>query len=105
MNKLLFPAALLSALSGQAIAASASPAPSAAVSYRDLDLSTAAGQSTLEARLAAAVRQVCPRRFDGGIGLTSAEQSCRRDAFASARGQAKQAVALAHRQPVSIATR
>jgi UrcA family protein len=96
MNKLLLPAALLSAIAcGQAVAAPAAPGRTVTVTYRDLDLSAGAGQATLKARLDAAVGKVCPQRFDGGAGQMFAQSTCRGDAEASIGPKAQQAIARA----------
>ena len=65
------------------------------VSYADLNLAAAAGQSALNGRVAGAVRDLCTEAtggYDSSILLRYNMQSCSREAWSSARPQIAQAV-------------
>lgn len=98
MKKLLLSSAILSAVISPA-AASAQPAPqppTVVVSYADLDLGVPSGRATLEHRLAAAIRKVCPQRFDGGqVDEVLARTRCVRTATAQGHAQASLVIARA----------
>jgi UrcA family protein len=68
---------------------------SAPVSYRDLDLTTAAGQNVLTQRVRAAARDLCRRLGEANMGRTLAQPSCEQDAMNSATGQERVAIAQA----------
>ncbi|TRW17025.1 UrcA family protein [Glacieibacterium frigidum] len=65
------------------------------VSHADLDLASAAGQSTLESRLNGAVRQVCGVSNEPSLKLRMAMAKCSSDARAAAKAQMQVAVARA----------
>jgi UrcA family protein len=74
------------------------------VSYRDLDLTTEAGRSTLRQRVNSTARDACRRLGEANMGGTAAQPSCERDAMNSATGQMQQAFAQAKpRQPAAMA--
>ncbi|HEY1930079.1 MAG TPA: UrcA family protein [Caulobacteraceae bacterium] len=82
---------LLTAAAAPAIAQPVSDAPQAVVTYADLNLSTPAGRTNLQQRLAHAVDQVCatrpdPRDLDGW----QAYEACRKQAWESIRPQLAQ---------------
>ena len=97
MKKFLFTATLLSAviLPAQAPAQDGSAMSSVRVSYRDLDLRTAAGRATLQGRLNGAVRKLCPRYYAVGIGEILERGRCLRQTSADARRQARIVIARA----------
>lgn len=80
---------------GPAAARDADQRPSKGVSFSDLDLSTAAGQRRLEARIDRAVRKICGAdRAITGSRITSREaMACYRQALASTRERVAEAVA------------
>lgn len=72
------------------------------VAYGDLDLTSDAGQSTLDNRIRAAVKRVC--KPDGG-SLTEfmAWNRCKRESLAEANGQMQVAIAKADGSHTGIA--
>ena len=92
-TSLVFVASLLaaaSALSGAAapaFAASPQQAQTRAVSYADLDLSSAAGRARLEQRLATAVRAVCGRAAPTDLNGLAQVALCRDETLADAQAQ------------------
>ena len=77
-----------------AILASAAPAVASAqngatraVSYAGLDLSSEAGQQTLERRIDTAVRRVCGRAFPIDLGAVEQMRRCRSETLASVAGR------------------
>jgi len=68
---------------------------SAAVSYRDLDLTTEEGRDALRQRVRAAAYDLCRRLGEAGAGDTPLAPSCERGAIDSAREQERLAVANA----------
>lgn len=73
--------------------------PTRRVSYRDLNLASAADQKTLNRRVAKAVTQVC-NEATGPYPVLSVELSCRSDSWSRARPQ----IALAVQRAKDIAT-
>jgi UrcA family protein len=100
MNKFLITAAATvsaALLSTTASAQSDSPAPSARISYSDLDLRTDAGRQALEARLASAVGRLCWRGIQSGAEAEFERRRCMRTAHVSAQSGARIAIARAYR--------
>ncbi len=91
--------------SGAALAADAEPdgAPSVAVNYADLDLTTERGAKALYARIAAAAQTVCPRADIADLIRYAKSRACQRHAIAQAVqrvGSPKLAAVLArHPEP------
>ncbi|MBS0376942.1 MAG: UrcA family protein [Proteobacteria bacterium] len=67
-----------------AVAAPTAGARTLKVSYRDLDLTTAAGHRTLVNRLNSAARKVCSEDGMRGLDARAASQSCERAALSQA---------------------
>ena len=90
-------------LAGVARSATPDAAPSAKVSYGDLDLASAQGAQTLHARVTAAARQVCaPDGMDiRNLKLYSIERTCVSEAIANAERevQGTKVASLGARQP------
>lgn len=85
MFKLLIPAfaALLLATAAQAKKSDQTTL-SVTVRYGDLDLASDAGAATLQARIAAAVKTVCPRPDLRVLGSRESWQRCRSEAMEGA---------------------
>jgi UrcA family protein len=103
---LLVAAALVAGLANVAIgvspASARSPANQVAVSYADLNLDSAAGQNTLDRRIAGAVQQLCGASASQRTVLNDGRRQCADQAFASASAQRD---ALNHRHPtVSVSS-
>lgn len=64
------------------------------VYYSDLDLTSEAGQETLDQRIRGAVKRVCGPIEPSAAGYLS-HSACKKAAFTSARGQMKVAIARA----------
>lgn len=64
------------------------------VYYSDLDLTSEAGQDTLDRRIRGAVKRVCGPIEPSAVGYL-AHSACKKAAFASARSQMRVAVARA----------
>lgn len=60
----------------------AEPAATQAVTYADLDLSTAAGRDRLERRIGAAVRTVCGRAWPTDLRSVAEVRECRAETLA-----------------------
>lgn len=78
--------ALLSVLpSGASVAADigGTAAPTVAVRYADLDLSTSQGRASLHRRVAAAVNKVCEYGQSRDLGTQAAATQCRKMALAA----------------------
>jgi UrcA family protein len=75
------------------------------VSYGDLDLTTSAGQATLDRRLAGAIRQVCGMAFPSDIQSVSQVRRCRADTLADVQAQRNDALAQARNSAVQLAAR
>lgn len=97
MNKLLICAAVLCAAAPgeSALAAPAPQGPSVRVRYADLDLASPSGRATLESRVKAAVRQLCPRNSVGGFYAVLEHKKCILETTAQARRRTADAVARA----------
>lgn len=86
MTKFVFTA--LAALAFAAAPAAAQEVTtSVAVPFADLDLTTDAGQSTLESRVSAAAKEVCGETRPRDLKAMSAWQECRAKAEANALAQ------------------
>jgi UrcA family protein len=87
------------ALSALATAASAqapltvAAAPSARVSYAELNLASAAGRATLDARVRSAARRLCLPHGTSDLVREAAGRACLVEAIASARPQVARALA------------
>jgi UrcA family protein len=68
-------------------------APTAVVSYADLDLGSAAGRDTLKGRIHAAASRVCTQEGRHSLQQELAERRCRATAITSAQAGMDQAVA------------
>lgn len=75
------------------------------VSYADLDLTTPAGQATLDGRLQAAVRQVCGRAFPRDLHSVKAVRNCRADTLSGVQAQRNDALAQAYNHRVQLSAR
>jgi UrcA family protein len=72
------------------------PVISAAVSYRDLDLATKAGQDELRMRVSNTANDLCDRLGEGTAGgMEAGIPTCRTDAMNNARDQIRMAIASA----------
>ncbi len=80
-------AAALALATIAAPAAFAQSAPTAKVFFGDLNLDTAAGQSTLNSRIAHAARNVCRSTEGRDLASRSAWQACFFNAMTGAMGQ------------------
>ncbi|MEP6785029.1 MAG: UrcA family protein [Sphingomonadales bacterium] len=80
---------ILTVVAAMALAAHVAPAQAAsvAVSYADLDMSSAGGHAQLEARIAAAARRVCRVTDNRNLGEVMAANGCYRDAVAATKPQ------------------
>ena len=58
-----------------------------AVAYQDLNLNSAAGRATLDARIERAARLVCGTAFINELDIAAGVNACREDVIASARAQ------------------
>ncbi len=99
MNKMLA-LATLAAVFGAAPALAGDPAPaprSATVRYADLNLASEAGQRTLDARIAVAVRQVCGEASDVDVRGKNLVAKCRLETAKATA--AKRGAALASARP------
>lgn len=80
---------ILTIVAAMAIAAQVAPAPaqaaSMAVSYADLDLTSAEGHATLDARIDRATRRVCAAEDPRNLRAVVASHACYRVAMASAQ--------------------
>ncbi len=70
---------------------------SVAVSYADLDLSSAQGQARLDRRVRAAVKQLCRTGPNPSLADHMAERECRALARTSADGEVRLAIAKVER--------
>lgn len=86
-------APVVAALMGLALTAAPAFADSIAVHYRDLDLSTAEGQKTLDHRIDAAARQVCG--YDAVLTGSHLRSSASVACYKQARAQVQKQVAAA----------
>lgn len=104
MFKTLIPAALLAA--GLATPAAAQSAPVFKVAYADLDLASAAGQRTLDARLNAAISRACGDDFSLH-GATEAGQIriCKAQLRKTVNVQREAAIAAAAARGETLAAR
>jgi len=82
MKTLLLVASVAALLSTPALAKPV--APSVSVDYSDLDLSTKSGQKTLDRRIAAAARSVCPNSLKTGTRIAKPDR-CYANAIESVR--------------------
>jgi UrcA family protein len=80
---------------GPAVARESAPAPSVAVGYADLDLSSEAGRRTLDARLASAVRTVCGTASDADLHGKNQVARCLTDTARAVAGGREAALASA----------
>lgn len=87
MNKLSFAAAISVALSSVFAAPVAAQEAQVAVSYADLDLTTAAGVQTLGQRVEAGVKVVCDRPDMRELKSMLAWEQCKEAAMTSANEQ------------------
>jgi UrcA family protein len=76
----------------------AQDAPKRLVTYADLDLTTPAGQHTLDQRLTSAIRTVCPAPPVTVADEVAAYHECRLVAQRSARAQMATAIAAAEQK-------
>jgi len=74
---------------------------SAAVSYRDLDLTTESGRTVLTQRVRSTAQDLCRQLGEQNMGSAAVAQSCERDAINSASDQ--QRVAIANAEPRNLA--
>lgn len=82
------------------VPASAGDAPQEKVSYSDLDLTSQAGQDTLDQRIRGAVKRVCgPAGPSAGDYLQN--RACKRAAYVSAHNQVRVAIARAGERKAS----
>ena len=95
MRSLILPVLAAATLAGAAAPALAEAAPSVAVSYTDLNLTTPEGRKALEARIAAAVDTVCARPHLSSVEQGHAWAECRELATADAQRQASEVIAAA----------
>ena len=87
MNKLAIASAVAVALSSIAAAPVAAQETRVAISYADLDLSTAAGAQALGERLEAGVKAVCARPDIRNLKSMVAWEQCKEAAMTSANEQ------------------
>jgi len=85
-----------------AFAAPSSDAPTVAVRYDDLNLTTTQGVNTLYSRISHAASQVCPDLYSRDLTAVAAAQRCKAEAIAQAvRGVNNQKLALVHANHVA----
>ena len=91
-------AALASTAFAVAPAAAASPYErSTTVSYADLNLSSPAGQATLDRRIKRAAEQVCGSEHDLSLKVRQVARECQSEVIAGAKAQSGALLALAAR--------
>ena len=73
------------------------------VPYGDLNLASAAGAATLEARIKAVANRVCGVEQAPGLAETDRVQDCRANVLDSARPQISQALAMGGTGSVALA--
>ncbi len=100
--KVLIPFAALAALLPLVPATAATPARSQTVSYRDLDLASASGRTTLERRIRQAAETVCGTASDFDLAGQSEVRRCRTDTVLAGRSEANAQIA-AGRRVVTVA--
>jgi UrcA family protein len=93
MNKLIASTALLAAVVTPSASFAQSHSRTAVVTYADLDLASEAGRSTLQRRISAAVREVCPQYLGTSLIERAHRIACTREARASAQAQLRLAIA------------
>lgn len=93
------------ALALSPIPALADELPTRIVHYADLDLTRPEGVASLETRIAAAARSVCPTDDPRDLGLAMKIAKCRKAARTSAHNQAQLAIADARSGQQVAATR
>lgn len=79
--------------------------PTARVSFADLNLSTRAGQASLDRRIERAIESMCGQEPSANLELAAPVWKCRAAAQASARRQRELAVASAQQRSIEIASR
>lgn len=94
MRKFVVTALAAIALAG-AVAPAMAETVSVAVSYSDLDLTSAAGKKALETRVAVAIKTVCAKPEARTIKSMKAWESCKTDAADSASEQMARSIQLA----------
>ena len=100
MRKFVVPAARCTFWAAICLAAAAAPAAAEGITlyvkYSDLNLASAEGVETLEARIAAAVKTVCAKpEFIRDLKSMAAWESCKASAAVKAREQVETTVQLA----------
>jgi UrcA family protein len=75
------------------------------VQTADLDLSSKAGQSTLDHRLSLAAKEVCGTASDADIAGKNDVRNCRAEVLASVATDRDQRIAAASDQPIEVAAR
>ena len=99
---LLAGALVASALTGTSFAGQSDAAPTVAVRYGDLDLSSEVGAQTLYHRIASAARDVCPDAYSRDLGVVAESQRCQANAVDQAVRQLNNPkLALVHASHVS----
>lgn len=91
---MMFPIILIAASMATGLPSSVE-APQATVAYADLDLSTEAGQKTLDRRITGAVRKICGSQRSATLAERRAIQRCHSAAMNDANGKAEIVVARA----------
>ena len=94
--RIILASALIAAAALKGVPALAEPTPPVAVSIvstSDLDLTTAAGQGQLQARLSQAARDVCGVASDADLKGKNAVRKCRDVVLADANAQREQLLA------------
>lgn len=75
------------------------------VQTADLDLSSRAGQQTLDHRLSQAVKEVCGTASDVDIAGKNEVRRCRADTLANLSAERDQRIAAASSSPIKVAAR
>lgn len=78
---------------------------SQAVSYADLDLSTSAGQATLDGRIDRAIRRVCGSAYPIALRSVADVRRCRVQTLADVQAQRNDALAQAHNTRIQLSAR
>ena len=103
MTKFLFPILLLTTAT-PALTQPAEPVTSL-VRTADLDLSSAAGQRTLDRRLSQAIVEVCGDASPADLAGQNKVRSCRADAHQRLATERDQRIASASSSPIQVAAR
>lgn len=92
-------------LIASAVAANPAHAQTRIVSYADLDLTSPAGQATLDRRLNTAIRQVCGRSYPLDLQSQRQVEQCRAQTASVVQAQRNDALAQANNNRIQLSAR